>query len=125
MQLAPRRASDGTVGSRIGLNRRFTSMRLYDYDASGNCYKVRLLLALLGTSYERVPVDIFAGDTLTYDFYVLDPTRETPVLELDDGRVITQTNAILWFLGHGTPFCPTRRSVRRRWSAGSRSSRNA
>ena len=40
-------------------------MRLYDYAASGNCFKVRLLLALLGRSYERVPIDIFAGDTLT------------------------------------------------------------
>ena len=40
-------------------------MRLYDYPASANCYKVRLLLALLGRAYERVPVDIFAGDTLT------------------------------------------------------------
>ena len=40
-------------------------MRLYDYAASGNCYKVRLLLALLGREYERVPADIFAGDTLT------------------------------------------------------------
>jgi len=40
-------------------------MRLYDYDASGNCFKVRLLLALLGGEYERVAVDIFAGDTMT------------------------------------------------------------
>ena len=39
-------------------------MKLYDYAASGNCYKVRLLLALLGTPYTRVPVDIFAGKTL-------------------------------------------------------------
>ena len=43
-------------------------MRLYDYDASGNCFKVRLLLALLGREYERVPVDIFAGDTLTDEY---------------------------------------------------------
>ena len=40
-------------------------MRLYDYAASGNCLKVRLLLALLGRENERVPVDIFAGETLT------------------------------------------------------------
>ena len=43
-------------------------MRLYDYAASGNCFKVRLLLGLLGRDYERVPVDIFAGDTLTDAF---------------------------------------------------------
>ena len=81
-------------------------MRLYDYDASGNCFKVRLLLALLGTEYERVPVDIFAGDTLTPEFGRLNPARETPVLELDDGNVITQSNAILWYLAEGSRYLP-------------------
>jgi glutathione S-transferase len=82
------------------------SMRLYDYAASGNCYKVRLLLALLDRPYERVPIDIFAGDTLTCEFRGLNPVRETPVLELDDGRLLTQSNAILWYLGEGTRFVP-------------------
>jgi glutathione S-transferase len=81
-------------------------MRLYDYDASGNCFKVRLLLALLGTGYERVPVDIFAGDTLTPEFARLNPLRETPVLERDDGMILTQSNAILWYLGEGTRYMP-------------------
>jgi glutathione S-transferase len=81
-------------------------MRLYDYSASANCYKPRLLLALLGRTYERVPIDIFAGDTLTEEFRALNPAREVPVLELDDGTTVTQSNAILWFLGEGTPFLP-------------------
>ena len=81
-------------------------MRLYDYSASGNCYKARLLLALLEREYERVPVDIFAGDTLTDAFAALNPARETPVLELDDGRDLTQSNAILWYLADGTPLLP-------------------
>ena len=81
-------------------------MRLYDYDASGNCFKVRLLLALLGLDYERVPVDIFAGDTLTPEFGRLNPVRETPVLELDDGDVLTQSNAILWYLAEGSRYLP-------------------
>jgi glutathione S-transferase len=81
-------------------------MRLHDYDASGNCYKVRLLLALTGTPYERVPVDIFAGDTLGDGFARLNPLRETPVLELGDGAVVTQSNAILWLLAQGTPYLP-------------------
>jgi glutathione S-transferase len=81
-------------------------MRLYDYDASGNCFKVRLLLAVLGTEYERVPVDIFAGDTLTREFGRLNPARETPVLELDNGSVITQSNAILWYLAEGSRYLP-------------------
>jgi glutathione S-transferase len=79
-------------------------MRLYDYAASGNCYRVRLLLALLDRPYERVPVDIFAGDTLTEAFGRLNPARETPVLELDSGAIIVQSNAILWYLGEGTPY---------------------
>jgi len=81
-------------------------MRLYDYDASGNCFKVRLLLALLGLDYERVPIDIFAGDTLTPEFGRLNPMRETPVLELDDGDVLTQSNAILWYLAEGSRYLP-------------------
>jgi glutathione S-transferase len=81
-------------------------VRLYDYAASGNCDKPRLLLALLERRYERVPIDIFGGDTLTDEYAALNPARETPVLELDDGTVLTQSNAILGFLAEGTRFLP-------------------
>ena len=81
-------------------------MRLYDYAASCNCFKVRLLLAHLGRPYERVPVDIFAGETLTDDFARINPARTTPVLETDDGRMLQESNAILVFLASGTPFLP-------------------
>src|SRR5438046_6040575 len=81
-------------------------MRLYDYPASCNCYKARLLLAQLGRSYERVPIDIFAGDTLTDDYAAKNPARSTPVLETDDGRYLQEANAILWYLAEGTPFLP-------------------
>src|SRR3954451_9859543 len=81
-------------------------MKLYDYVASANCYKVRLLLAQLGRRYERVAVDIFDGDTLTDDFAQLNPLRSTPVLVLDDGRVLVESNAILWYLAHGTELLP-------------------
>ena len=81
-------------------------MRLYDYAPSANCYKPRLLLALLERDYERVPIDIFAGDTLTDAYVAVNPARETPALELDDGTVLTQSNAILWFLAEGTTFLP-------------------
>jgi glutathione S-transferase len=81
-------------------------MRLYDYAASGNCFKVRLLLSLLGREYERVPVDIFAGETLTPEYAALNPARETPVLQVDSGEIVTQSNAILWYLAEGTPFLP-------------------
>ena len=81
-------------------------MRLYDYAASGNCYKVRLLLAHLGLEYERVPVDIFDGDTLTEEFGRLNPHRTTPVLELPDGRTLVESNAIMWYVACGTTFLP-------------------
>ena len=81
-------------------------MRLYDYAGSGNCYKVRLLLALLAQPYERIAIDIFAGETLTDDYLAVNPARETPVLELDDGTLLTQSNAILWYLAEGTRFLP-------------------
>jgi glutathione S-transferase len=87
-------------------------MRLHDYPASANCFKVRLLLALLGRDYERVHVDIFAGDTLTDAYAALNPVRETPVLELHDGTAIAQSPAILWYLAEGTPFLPADRVAR-------------
>ncbi|MFL5938394.1 MAG: glutathione S-transferase family protein [Gaiellaceae bacterium] len=81
-------------------------MRLYDYAASCNCFKVRLLLAQLGQPYERVPIDIFDGDTLTDEYGRINPSRTTPVLETDDGRYLPESNAILVYLAQGTPFWP-------------------
>jgi glutathione S-transferase len=81
-------------------------MKLYDYVASANCFKVRLLLAQLGRRYERVPLDIFAGDTLTDEYAAINPQRSTPVLELDDGRRLVESNAILFYLAEGTEFLP-------------------
>lgn len=81
-------------------------MKLYDYIASANCLKVRILLAQLGVPYERVPVDIFAGETLTDAYAAVNPLRTTPVLELDDGRRLPESNAILLYLSRGSPFLP-------------------
>jgi glutathione S-transferase len=81
-------------------------LRLYDYAASANCYKVRLLLAQLRLPYERVPIDIFAGDTLTDRYGLINPARETPVLEVGDGRLLPQSNAILIYLAEGSEFTP-------------------
>ena len=91
-------------------------MRLYDYVASGNCFKVRLLLGMLDLEYERVPIDIFAGDTLTCEYAMINPVRETPVLELDSGERITQSNAILWYLAEGSAWLPDAR-LERGWCA--------
>jgi glutathione S-transferase len=81
-------------------------VKLYDYAASANCYKVRLLLAHLGLEYERVPVDIFAGDTLTDDYARINSARTTPVLEEPAGTFLQESNAILLHLARGTRFLP-------------------
>jgi glutathione S-transferase len=81
-------------------------MKLYDYAASANCYKVRLLLAQLRQEYERVPVDIFGGDTLTDEFAAINPARTTPVLEDPLGVFLPESNAILLHLAKGTSFLP-------------------
>jgi glutathione S-transferase len=81
------------------------ALRLYDYAASCNCYKVRLLLALLDRPYERVAVDIFDGDTLTDEYGRMNPARTTPVLETERGYLV-ESNAILVYLAAHTPFLP-------------------
>lgn len=81
-------------------------LRLYDYSASCNCYKVRLLLAQLGLPYERVPVDIFNGETLTDEFARVNPMRTTPVLRTADGRHLPESNAILLYLAAGSAYLP-------------------
>ena len=83
-----------------------TRLRLYDYAASANCYKVRLLLAQLGRPYERIPIDIFDGETLTDAYAAKNPMRTTPVLETEDGRFLPESNAILLYLSESTPLLP-------------------
>jgi len=73
---------------------------------SGNCYKVRLLLVLLGIDHHWEPVDILAGETGSDEFLAMNPNGMIPVLMLDDGAVLTESNAILNFLATGTPWLP-------------------
>jgi glutathione S-transferase len=93
-------------------------MRLYDYAASPNCYKVRLALAQLAIDYERVPTDIFGGDTLTDEYAEVNPARRTPVLETDEGDRLPESGAILLYLAEGTdllPDGPLERAQVQRW----------
>ena len=83
-----------------------SALRLYDYAASCNCYKVRLLLAHLARPYERVAVDIFNGETLTEAYAYINPVRTTPVLEIRDGRRLAESAAILVYLARGTTYLP-------------------
>jgi len=88
------------------------SWRLYDYAASANCYKVRLALAQLGAPYERIRIDIFAGETLTDEYARINPARETPVLEVDGERRLPESGAILAYVAEGTPLLPDDRWTR-------------
>lgn len=81
-------------------------MKLHDYLPSQNAYKVRLLLHHLGISYETVPVSIFEGAGQAEAFRAKNPTGAVPVLELDDGRCLPESNAILMYLGEGTRYVP-------------------
>jgi glutathione S-transferase len=79
---------------------------LYNSLPSGNCYKVRLLCAHLGLPYERCEVDVIDRSDPRDQLAGLSPTRRVPVLVLDDGRPLAESNAILCYLGDGTRFVP-------------------
>jgi glutathione S-transferase len=78
----------------------------YDYLPSQNAYKVRLLLSHLGRPYRTKLVSIFQGEGQRADFLDKSPAGAVPVLELEDGRILTESNAILLYLAEGTSFLP-------------------
>jgi glutathione S-transferase len=87
-------------------------MVLYDSPVSGNCYKVRLLLAHLGLSYERQEVDVVDRSNRSELLGDLNPSLRVPTLVLDDGTSLGESGAILWYFGEGTRFVPADRFER-------------
>lgn len=87
-------------------------IRLHDFPSSGNGYKCRLLLHHLGIPFELVEVDILRGETRTDAFTRLNPEQRIPVLELEDGTTLPESNAILCYLAEGTPWLPAERMAR-------------
>jgi glutathione S-transferase len=77
---------------------------LHDSLESGNGYKVRLLLHLRGIPFRRVEHDILKGETRTPDFLARFPNGRIPAVELDDGRVLFESNAIAWYFAEGSDF---------------------
>ncbi|HOV58526.1 MAG TPA: glutathione S-transferase family protein [Rhodanobacteraceae bacterium] len=81
---------------------------VYGYSPSGNCYKLRLLLAQLGRregrDYRWIETDSSRGATRTPDFLARNPNGKVPLLEREDGAILTESNAILCWLAEGTPF---------------------
>ena len=86
-------------------------LTLHNYFPSLNGWKVRVLLGLLGTPYRTRPVAIFQGESRTDEFLKLNPAGAIPVLELEDGRAIAESNAILATCRRKT--VPARRALAR------------
>ncbi len=82
-------------------------MRLYNSQLSGNCWKVRQILALRGLDYERVEVDVIDRSNRPELLGGKNPALRVPTLELDDGEHLAESNAILWYFGDGSPYVPS------------------
>lgn len=86
--------------------------KVYGDYKSGNCYKIKLMLSLLGIPFKWVDIDILKGDTQTPEFLAKNPNGKIPVLELEDGTCLWESNAILNFLADGSEFLPTEPRLR-------------
>jgi glutathione S-transferase len=86
--------------------------KLYSMQRSGNSYKVRLALAFLDAPYRAIEVDILRGESRTPEFLAKNPSGQVPLLEVDDGRYLAESNAILWYVAIGTSLAPDSRMDR-------------
>lgn len=93
-------------------------VKIYGMTDSGNCYKPRLLMAKLGRDFEHVEVGSGEAGTRSEAYLARNPNGMVPLLELDDGRLLAESNAILLYLGDGTRFLPQdayRRALVHQW----------
>ena len=81
-------------------------MRIYGDLNSGNCLKVKYTADFLGLDYDWTPVDIMQGESRTPDFLRMSPQGQVPVIQLEDGRCLAQSNAIIRYLAQGTALLP-------------------
>jgi glutathione S-transferase len=82
-------------------------MKIYGDIRSGNCYKLKLLCALLAIEHDWIAVDILRGETRSESFLAMNPNGQIPLCITDQDEVLTQSNAILYYLGQGSPYWPT------------------
>ncbi|MFI8383767.1 glutathione S-transferase family protein [Pseudomonas sp. NPDC079086] len=87
-------------------------VKVYGDYRSGNCYKIKLMLHLLDQPYEWIAVDILKGETQSDAFLAKNPNGKIPVLELEDGTCLWESNAILNFLADSSEFLPTEPRLR-------------
>lgn len=81
-------------------------MKIYGDEKSGNCYKLQLVCALLDIDYEWIAIDILKGQTQTPEFLAKNPKGKIPLLILDNGSVLTESNAILNYLANDSELIP-------------------
>jgi glutathione S-transferase len=82
-------------------------LTLYDDPISGNGYKARLILRLTGHDFRVVDLDIMKGETRTPEFLAINPNGKIPAIVFEDGRTLSESNAILFHFAEGTSFLPT------------------
>jgi glutathione S-transferase len=87
-------------------------LRLYDTRLSGNAWKVRILLTQLGIPFQRITLDLAQGDVTKPEFRAKSRFARVPVLELQDGRTLVESSAIMLYLAEGTAFLPDDRFLR-------------
>ncbi len=80
--------------------------KLYDFLPSGNGYKIRLLLSHLHIPFALIEKDILKGDTRTEEYLALNPNGRIPLLQLESGECLAESNAILMYLADEPPFLP-------------------
>ena len=81
-------------------------IKMYGDRQSGNCYKIQLLLHHLEIEHDWEEINILAGDTQTDEFRAMNPNGKIPLLELESGERLAESNAILNYLAHGTDYLP-------------------
>jgi len=89
-------------------------MKIYGDVYSGNCYKLKLICALLAIEHEWIPVDILKGDTRSEIFLALNPNGQIPVCVTAGGDVLTESNAILYYLAQDSQYWPRDRLAQTR-----------
>src|SRR5215468_11742076 len=81
-----------------------TMLTVYGYSASGNCHKLRMMLGHLGREHRWIETDSAHGATRTPEYLAKNPNGRVPMIELDGGRIMTESNAILCWLAEGTRY---------------------
>jgi glutathione S-transferase len=81
-------------------------VKIYADIQLGNCYKIKLVTSILQIEHEWININILAGESGTTSFLKKNPTGKIPLLELDDGRFLSESNAILNYLASGSSLLP-------------------